>query len=185
LSSNKSFSNETAERYARAIFELAQENSDHKDVEKNILELLQLYKSSKDLEIFIKNPTQSVTTQLSIINNIANLMKFSKTLKNFLSILVIKRRIFFLEKIINNYLKLAATRRGELSAQLISSKSLSTDELKNISSELSKVTGSEINFNFEVDQDLIGGFKMQIGSLMIDTSIKNKLKLYEQQMLEN
>ena len=45
--------------------------------------------------------------------------------------------------------------------------------------------GSEINFNYKVDQELIGGFKMQVGSLMIDTSIKNKLQKYEQIMLEN
>ena len=44
--------------------------------------------------------------------------------------------------------------------------------------------GSEINFNYKVDQELIGGFKMQVGSLMIDTSIKNQLKKYEQVMLE-
>ena len=84
-----------------------------------------------------------------------------------------------------NYLKLSALKRGELNAQLISSKVLSVEELKNISKELSKVIGSEINFEFKVDEDLIGGFKMQIGSLMIDTSIKNKLKQYEQTMLEN
>ena len=84
-----------------------------------------------------------------------------------------------------SFLSLTAIKRGELSAQLISSKSLSGEELKKISYELSKVIGSEINFNFKVDQNLIGGFKMQIGSLMIDTSLKNKLKKYEQIMLEN
>ena len=54
-----------------------------------------------------------------------------------------------------------------------------------MSKDLSKTIGSEINFNYKVDQSLIGGFKMQIGSLMIDTSIKSKLKKYEQTMLEN
>jgi F-type H+-transporting ATPase subunit delta len=112
-------------------------------------------------------------------------MNFSKILNNFLSVLVVKKRIFFIKKIMQNYLKLSALKRGELNAQLISSKVLSVEELKNISKELSKVIGSEINFEFKVDEDLIGGFKMQIGSLMIDTSIKNKLKQYEQTMLEN
>jgi len=84
-----------------------------------------------------------------------------------------------------SFLSLTAIKRGELSAQLISSKSLSEEELKKVSYELSKVIGSEINFNYKVDQNLIGGFKMQIGSLMIDTSLKNKLKKYEQIMLEN
>ena len=43
----------------------------------------------------------------------------------------------------------------------------------------------EIKFDYKVDQDLIGGLKLQLGSFMIDTSIKNKLKKYEQKMLEN
>ena len=83
-----------------------------------------------------------------------------------------------------SFLNLVAVKRGELSAKLISSKNLSDEELKKISKELSKVINSEINFNYKVDESLIGGFQMQIGSLMIDTSLKNKLKKYEQLMLE-
>ena len=112
-------------------------------------------------------------------------MNFSKTLKDFLSILVVKRRIFFLEKIILSFLKLVAIDKGHVTAQLTSSKKLSSVELENLSNELSTAIGSKISFDYKVDQDLIGGFKMQVGSLMVDTSIKNKLKKYEQIMLEN
>lgn len=185
MSSNKSFSTETSERYARALFELAQENSELENIEKNILDILEIYNSSEAFKNFIKNPTKSNTDQLKILNLVSDKMNFSKTLKFFFSVLVIKRRIFFLEKIFKSFLKLSAEKRGEISAQLISSKSLSDEELKNITSELSKVAGSEINFEYKIDQELIGGFKMQLGSLMIDTSIKNKLKQYEQRMLEN
>jgi F-type H+-transporting ATPase subunit delta len=45
--------------------------------------------------------------------------------------------------------------------------------------------GQKIKFDYKVNQDLIGGLKLQLGSFMIDTSIKNKLKKYEQIMLEN
>ena len=185
MSSNKSFSTETSERYARALFELVSESSELEMVEKNIKELLRVYDSNKELEHFIKNPTHSFTDQLNIINKLSKIMNFSQILNNFLSILVTKRRIFFLKKIIKSFLKLSAKKRGELSASLVSSKNLSEDELKNISSELSKSIGSSIGFEYKVDKDLIGGLKMQLGSLMIDTSIKNKLKKYEQLMLEN
>lgn len=185
MSSNKSFSSETSDRYARALFELVQEKSELDITEQNIKEFLSIYDASKELENFIKNPTQSFTNQLAIIKKISELMKFTENLERFFSILIIKRRIFFLKKILISFLKLSSLKRGELSAELISSKELSDKDLKNISSELSKIIGSNINFNYKVDENLIGGFKMQLGSLMIDTSIKNKLRKYEQIMLEN
>ena len=73
----------------------------------------------------------------------------------------------------------------ELKASLISSKELSETELENISKELSLSMGSKIKFDFKIDEELIGGFKLHIGSFMIDTSIKNKLKKFQQRMLEN
>ena len=111
-------------------------------------------------------------------------MKLSKIIKNFLSILVTKRRIFYLNTIFKNFLLLVSKKKGELKASLISSKSLTSDELKNLNSEISQSLGTVIAFDYKVDEDLIGGLKMQIGSLMVDTSIKNKLKKYEQTMLE-
>ena len=59
MSSNKSFSTETSERYARALFELAQENSELENIEKNILDILEIYNSSEAFKNFIKNPTKS------------------------------------------------------------------------------------------------------------------------------
>ena len=67
---------------------------------------------------------------------------------------------------------------------MISSKNLTNEELKNLNIEISQATGTSISFDYTVDENLIGGLKMQIGSLMVDTSIKNKLKKYEQIMLE-
>ena len=68
---------------------------------------------------------------------------------------------------------------------MISSKDLSKLELDKISKELSDSIGSNLKLNYKVDKNLIGGLKLQLGSFMIDTSIKNKLKKYEQAMLEN
>ena len=185
MNKNKSFSTETSDRYALALFELSEENSKLDIVEKNIGELLELYNSDDDIQNFIKNPTETIDDQLNLVSKISEIMKFDLNLKNFLSFLVTKRRIFFLKKIINSFLKLCSNKRGELTANLISSKKLSNEELKNISLELSKSIGSKITFNYKVDEELIGGLKIQLGSLMIDSSIKNKLKKYEQLMIEN
>jgi F-type H+-transporting ATPase subunit delta len=184
LSSNKSFSTETANRYALALYDLASESSELEAVEKNINELLIIYNTSDDLKSFIKNPTQSQSNQLEVLNKLSDEMSLSKIIKNFLSILITKRRIFFLNTIFLNFLSLLSKKRGELKASLISSKNLTNEELKNLNTELSQVMGTAVAFNYKVDETLIGGLKMQIGSLMVDTSIKNKLKKYEQTMLE-
>ena len=166
------------------MYELANENSELETVENNVNELLTIYSTSKELKNFIKNPTQSQSIQLEILNRISIQMNLSKIIQNFLGVLVIKRRIFFIKKIFLNFLSLASKQRGELDASLVSSKNLTSEELESLSKDLSKTMGSPIAFNYEVDENLIGGLKMQIGSLMIDTSIKNKLKKYEQTMLE-
>ena len=166
------------------MYELANDNLELVAVENNVNELLDIYSTSKELRNFIKNPTQSQSIQLKILNKISIQMNLSKIIQNFLGVLVTKRRIFYIKKIFLNFLSLASKQRGELKASLISSKNLTNEELENLSKDLSKTMGAPIALDYEVDENLIGGLKMQIGSLMIDTSIQNKLKKYEQIMLE-
>ena len=184
MSSNKSFSTETSERYALALFELSKENSELDTVEKNVRDFLELYISSQELENFVKNPTQLYINQITVIKEISKIMKFSQTLEKFLSILVVKRRIFYTKQIFSKFLILSSKKRGELTATLTSSKKLFSEEITTLNSELSRAIGSKIVFNNRVDESLLGGLKVQIGSLMIDTSIKNKLKKIEKLMLE-
>ena len=102
----------------------------------------------------------------------------------FLSFLAFKNRLFFLEKIINSFLNLLSKNKGELKANLISSKELSLEEQKKIQKELSKDFKSQLIIDYKHDPSLIGGLIIQVGSVMIDTSIKNKLKKIEKNMLE-
>ena len=184
MSSKKSFSSETAHRYALALYELAEDNSELQAVEKDINELSGIYNTNEELKNFIKDPTQSQSSQLAVLNQISAEMNLSKIVKNFLSILVTKRRIFFMNTIFKIFLLLVSKKKGELKASLISSKRLTNEELKNLNSEISQAIGTVIDLDYKVDEDLIGGLKMQIGSLMVDTSIKSKLKKYKQTMLE-
>ena len=185
MSTNKSFSTETSERYSRAVFEVAKDAGELEKIEADIKSLQLLLISSVELKNFFHNPTQSKDNQNNVIKLLAKKFNFSKNLKNFLFLLIEKRRIFFVEKIINSFLKLCSLKRGEVKASLISSKELSQTELESISKDLSSSMGSTIKFDYKVDKDLIGGLKLQLGSFMVDTSIKNKLKKYEQQLIEN
>ena len=185
MGTNKSFSSETSERYSRALFEVANEAKELDSIENKIKNFQELFNTSNEVKNFIQNPTQSVNTQINFVNLLSEKLGFSKNLKNFFLLLIEKRRIFFVRKITESFLKLCSKKRGEVKASLISSKELSSSELDEISKDLSKSMGSKIIFDYKVDSDLIGGLKLQVGSFMIDTSIKNKLKKYEQLMIEN
>jgi len=185
MSKNKSFSTETSERYSRALFELANENKELDKVESDIKKFQSIFQTNRDIKNFIKNPTLNINTQNKFINLLAENLNFSKNLKNFFLLLILKRRIFFLSKILKSFLKLCSKKRGEIDASLISSKELSSIELDNLNKDLSKSMGHDLKFDYKVDKELIGGLQLQLGSFMIDTSIKNKLKKYEQAMLEN
>ncbi|MDC0511237.1 ATP synthase F1 subunit delta [Pelagibacteraceae bacterium] len=185
MSTNKSFSIETSERYARALFEVSKEAGELDKIEADIKNFQSLHDNSRELKNFVENPTNTIETHNIILNLLSEKIGFSKNLKNFFLLLIKKRRIFFVRKIVDSFLRLCSKKRGEIKASLISSKELTIIELESISEELSLSMGAIIKLDYEVDKDLIGGLKLQLGSFMIDTSIKNKLKKYEQQMLES
>ena len=185
MSTNKSFSTETSERYSRALFEVAKDANELEKIEKDVKNFHSLFESSLEIENFTKDPTQNINTQNTFIDLLATKLNLTKNLKNFFLLLIKKRRIFFVKKILESFLRLCSKKRGELKASLISSKELSQSELDKITEDLSKSMGSTLKFDYTVDKELIGGLKLQLGSFMIDTSIKNKLKKYEKAMLEN
>ena len=182
---NKSFSTETSERYSRALFEVSQDSNELDKVENDVKNFKSIYDTNKEVKNFIKDPSQIIGEQNKLVNLISDKFNFSKNFQNFLLLLIEKRRIFFVSKINESFLRLCSKKRGEIKASLISSRELSQTELNDIETDLSKSIGSKLKFDYKVDKDLIGGLKLQLGSIMIDTSIKNKLKKYEQAMLEN
>ena len=85
---------------------------------------------------------------------------------------------------IQSFLDLVSNTKGELKAKLISSKELSLLEKKKIQEDLSKEFKTTLNIDYKYDADLIAGLIIQVGSVMVDTSIKAKLKKLERNMVE-
>ena len=184
MSSKSIFTNSTSRSYALALYELVKENSELTKAEEAIKSLKQLLNESSDFKEMILSPTVAKENKQNVIFEIANKNSFSETLKNFLGYLTIKNRLFFLEKIIDSFLNLVSINKGELKASLVSSKKLSKEEKEKIENELSKDFKSKLNINYKYDPNLIGGLTIQVGSVMVDTSIKTKLKKLEKNMLE-
>ena len=95
-----------------------------------------------------------------------------------------KNRLFFLDKIIKSFLNLVSKSKGESEAILISAKKLSAEEKEKITIEMSQNFKSSLNIDYKYDPSLIAGLIIQIGSVMVDASIKTKLKKLEKNMLE-
>ncbi len=184
MSKNKEFSITSAERYSLALYELASENNVISQVEDQSSSILNLISSSKDFSNLIKDPTSNQEDLLKVINIISENNKLETLLKNFLSFLVIKRRFFYVEQILKSFIETCSQKRGELKAELKSAKELSSDEISKITDELTKNFSSKIKLNYKHDESLIGGLIVQVGSTMVDTSIKNKLQQIENRMIE-
>ncbi len=184
MSKNKGFSITSAGRYSLALYELASENNILSQVEDQSSSLLNLISSSKDFSNLIKDPTNSQEDLLKVIENISNDNKFESLFKNFLHFLVTKRRFFYVEQILKNFIETCSQKRGELKAELKSAKELSSDEISKITDELTKNFSSKIKLNYKYDESLIGGLVLQVGSTMVDTSIKNKLQQIQNRMIE-
>ena len=184
MSKNKSFSETSADRYSLALYELATESNELDVIENHSSSIINLIKANEDFRSLIKDPTNKKEDQLNALNKIADQYKLSKLLTKFLGFLIFKRRFFYVDKILKSFVETCSIKRGELKAELISAKSLNENEVNDIKEELTKNFGSKIKLNYTHDASLIGGLIVQVGSTMVDTSIKNKLQQIENRMIE-
>ena len=184
MSKNKGFSITSAERYSLALFELSEESNLLSQIEIQSSSMLDLINQNNDFCNLIKDPTIKQEDLSKIINQIAENNKFDKMFKNFLNFLIQKRRFFFIERILKSFIETCSRKRGELNAELRSAKNLSSEEITKITELLTKNFSSKIKLNYEYDESLIGGLVVQVGSTMVDTSIKKKLQQIENRMIE-
>ena len=184
MRAKSTFSNSTSQSYAVALYELAKENSELNNAEDGMNGLKKLLNDNSDFKEMISNPTARKEEKKKVIFEIADRYNFSQTLKKFLGFITIKNRLFFLDQIIDSFLNIISINKGELKAKLVSSTQLSKKELENIQSELSKDFKSPIKVDYKYDPNLIAGLIIQVGSVMVDTSIKSKLKQLEKNMIE-
>ena len=184
MSKNTGFSITSAKRYSLALFELAAENNLLSQIEDQSLSILNLINQNDDFYNLIKDPTINQEDLSKVINKIMEKNEFDKLFKNFLNFLIQKRRFFFIKNILESFIETCSIKRGELKAELKSAKNLSTEEITKIKELLTKNFSSKIKLNYKHDESLIGGLVVQVGSTMVDTSIKNKLQQIENRMIE-
>jgi len=181
---NNGFSATSGNSYSQALYELSLENKSSELIEEQVRAVLQLFEKNQDLNDLVKNPTIKQENQLKVFKLISEKFNFNELFIRFINFLIEKRRLFYIKKILRDFLIICSEKRGEIQAQLTAAKKLTSEEIEKIKKELKENFGSNIKLNYKHDESLIGGLIIQVGSVMIDTTIKNKLKQAEQKMIE-
>ena len=184
MKDTSSYSASSENGYSKALYELAVEGNSLNQIEEQVLAIKKLISVNQDFNYLIKDPTIKKEDQHKAISEISKKFNFNQLFIKFLNFVIIKRRLFYLDKILNDFLAICSKMRGEISAELIAAKNLNENEINKIKDELVKTFGSNIKLSYKYDQSLIGGLIVKVGSLMIDSSIKNKLNQIENKLIE-
>ncbi len=184
VSEPASISSGIAERYATAIFEISKEEKSLAKLESNIADLAAALDGSEDLRDLINSPVVSRTDQKAAISAIASKMKLETVLQNGLGVMADKRRLFVLPQLVVKLREMIAEDKGEVTAEVTSAKALTKAQADKIAKTLKASVGKEVNIKASVDESLIGGLVVKVGSKMIDTSIASRLNSLQNAMKE-
>jgi len=165
-----------AEPYAEALLSLAQSNDSLKDTTNDMNIVSQFLANSSDLKKFLSNPLITKEAKKNVVKDILGEQIGGSTLK-FLLLLVDRGRISVLDSVAQKFLELSYKQESIEIAKITSSIQLSAEQQKEIAEKLKGITGAkQIKMALKVDPQLIGGFTIEIGSKMIDTSIRGQLR---------
>ncbi|HEX6611663.1 MAG TPA: F0F1 ATP synthase subunit delta [Hyphomicrobiaceae bacterium] len=165
-----------AGRYAAALFDLANEQSQLREVERDVLSLQTMLNESEDLRRLVRSPVLSADDQGRAIAAVAAKASLGALTINFLKLVARNRRLFAIQDMIKNFRLLAARHRGEVTADVTSAHPLTDAQMTALKDELrASVGGKDVQLNSRVDPNLLGGLIVKVGSRMIDSSIRTRL----------
>ena len=182
--SDSSISSGIAERYATAVFEIVKENNNLPRLEENLNDLSAALADSADLRELLVNPVYSRDEQEQAISAVAKAMGLIPAMKNTLGLMAQKRRLFVVPQLVKRLGEMIAEEKGEVTAEVTSAVALSDAQADNLAKTLKEKVGKDVKINATVDESLIGGLIVKVGSKMIDTSIRSKLNSLQNAMKE-
>ena len=184
MSESASISSGIAARYAKAVFEIAEEDGKLAALETNINDLSAALNDSADLRLLINSPLYGRGVQFRAIAAVAETLKISVTFANSLKLMASKRRLFVLPHLIERLRALLAEQKGEVTVEVVSAKALTKAQSAALAKTLTARVGKVVKISAAVDESLIGGLVVKMGSKMIDTSILSKLNSLQNAMKE-
>jgi F-type H+-transporting ATPase subunit delta len=165
-----------AERYAAALFDLADERHALDEVAGDLRELRAMLRDSGDLLRLVRSPVLSRADQGKAMAALAENAKLAKLTADFIAVVARNRRLFAVPAMIEAYLRKLAERRGEVTAEVTAAQALSEAQQNALGDQLRRVVGGRVAIDVRVDPSLLGGMIVKIGSRMVDGSLKGQLQ---------
>ena len=167
--------NSIAERYASALFELADEAKALDAVAGDLKAVSAALDASGDLARLVRSPVISRGDQEKAIAAILDKLGAHALTRNVVGLMARNRRLFALSAVAAAFLRELASRRGEVTAEVVSAVTLSAEDLAAVEAAVKKAVGGKVAIAAKVDTGLIGGLIVKVGSRMVDASLKTQL----------
>jgi F-type H+-transporting ATPase subunit delta len=162
-------------RYAVALFELAKDQGQLPDVERDLASFQKMLDESQDLRRLVRSPVISAEEQAKALAAILAKARVSGLTANFLKLIARNRRLFAAADMLKGFRALLARERGEVTADVASAHALTPEQMQQLSDTLRIAIGKNVQINTRVDPSLLGGLIVKVGSKMIDNSLRTKL----------
>lgn len=163
-------------RYATALFDLAAEKGQIDAVAQDLENLEKWLDESDDLRSVVESPVYSREDQGAALSAILDKGDIGDLTKGFVGLVSQNGRLFALSGIIRDFTALLASHRGEVTADVASAHPLNDAQMAELTKTLTAAVGREVRVQTSVDESLIGGLVVKVGSRMIDSSLRTKLQ---------
>ena len=165
-----------AERYATALYELAEADKQLDTVAADLSGIKTMIVESNDLRRLIRSPLIDRDQQSAAIAAVLAKAGVSDLTRRFVGVVTYNRRLFVLPQIVDGFLALLAARRGEITAEVTSANKLDARHIDALTESLRRVVGGKVTVDLKVDPNILGGLVVRVGSRMFDSSLRTKLQ---------
>lgn len=185
LAKEETFVSGVTGRYASALFDLARERKVTDLVAEGLARFATLVNLNSDMARFVRSPALSTAEQLRALGALLPRIEVDGLAAQFIKMVASKRRLFGISGMIDDFNKLNDAAKGVTRAQVTVAQPLSDANLASLKAELAKISGSnKVDLNVKVDPAIIGGLIVQLGSRMVDGSLRTRLTTIHQRMKE-
>jgi F-type H+-transporting ATPase subunit delta len=170
-----------AKRYARALFEVAQEANSIDTVEEELVAIVEAMNSHEEFQQILSHPQTSVENKKQMMDALLGADVSSQT-KNFIHLLIERHRESQLNEIVDAYVELANEVRGYADATVTTAKPLTDAELNKLADQFGSMLKKTLRIESIVDPSILGGVIVRIGDRLYDGSIAGKLARFQQNL---